>query len=129
VNGTLGVIQNLENNKVEVRTGSEVHNVGRETWEKIRYKLNNRTNELEEEVISSFTQYPLRLAWALTIHKAQGQTLESVIIDMGFGAFAYGQTYVALSRATNLDNLYLKREVRLEDIMVDPKIIEFIERN
>lgn len=129
VNGTLGVVKNLDPQKIEVRVGSETHNVGRETWEKIRYKFNPNTQELEEEVVSSFTQYPLRLAWALTIHKSQGQTLDSVIIDMGWGAFATGQTYVALSRATNLDNLYLKREVKKEDILVDPKIVEFMEKS
>lgn len=126
VNGTLGTVHSLSEKSIEVRTGGETHSVTPEIWEKIKYSVNRQTGEVEEEVVSQFKQYPLRLAWALTIHKSQGQTLESVIIDMGYGAFAFGQTYVALSRATNLDNLYLKREVRKEDIMVDPKIVEFM---
>ena len=75
--------------------------------------------------MSSFTQYPLRLAWAVTIHKAQGMTYDRVAIDLGTGAFAHGQTYVALSRCTSLEGLYLTRPVTPRDIIVDQRVVEF----
>lgn len=79
-------------------------------------------------MISSFTQFPLRLAWAITIHKSQGQTYQSVAIDLSEGAFAHGQTYVALSRCQSLERLYLTSPIKPEDIIVDQDIIEFMKR-
>ena len=79
-------------------------------------------------MVSSFTQFPLRLAWAITVHKSQGQTYNSVVIDMGRGAFVHGQTYVALSRCRSLDTLYLKRPLTFNDVIVDPAIINFMKK-
>jgi len=128
VNGSLGVIEFVSKTEVQVKIDDEVHSVLPETWEKIRYKFNAEKRQIEEEVVSSFTQYPLRLAWAITVHKSQGQTYDSVVIDMGRGAFAHGQTYVALSRCKNLDKLYLKRPLTHDDVIIDPKIIDFMKK-
>ena len=103
-----------------------VYSVPKETWSKLRYYYDQETKTIEQEVVSSFTQFPLRLAWAITIHKSQGQTFGSVVIDLGNGAFAFGQTYVALSRYQSLEGLSLKRGVAREDIMVDPIVVSFM---
>ena len=126
VNGTLGFIKSLSENEIKVDIDGIVYSVSKETWNKIRYYYDQRERKIEEEVVSSFTQYPLRLAWAITVHKSQGQTYGSVAVDMGDGAFAHGQTYVALSRCRTLETLYLKRDIMTEDIIVDPAIIEFM---
>lgn len=126
VNGTIGEIEKLNQDKVEVNIDGISYSVQPETWKKIRYTYNRIAKKIEEEVISSFTQYPLKLAWALTIHKAQGQTYGQVVIDMGQGAFTYGQTYVALSRCKTLEGLYLRRRISFEDILIDPLIVEFM---
>jgi len=76
--------------------------------------------------LAEFQQIPLRLAWAVTIHKSQGQTYDEVVIDMGRGAFSPGQTYVALSRVRSLEGLYLTRAIRMSDIMVDPDVLRFM---
>ena len=78
-----------------------------------------------EEVVSSFKQFPIKLGWAVTIHKSQGLTLESCSVDLGSGAFATGQAYVALSRCKNLNSLHLQRELKVSDALVDPDIIDF----
>ena len=104
------------------------YNVPKETWNKIKYTYNPAKRMIEEEVISSFTQFPVRLAWAITIHKSQGQTYNAVAIDMSRGAFAHGQTYVALSRSTSLEGLYLTRKIKPQDIIIDPEIIRFMSK-
>lgn len=128
VNGSIGTIESVSQTKIEVKIDGQVHEITPETWQKIRYKFNNEKRQIEEEVVSSFTQFPLRLAWAITVHKSQGQTYDSVIIDMGRGAFTHGQTYVALSRCRSLDTLYLKRPLTFADIIIDPKIIDFMKK-
>ena len=103
-NGKIGTVTKIEDDKIFVHCKDEADEieVKKETWENIRYSVNKTTRQLEEEVLGSFTQYPLRLAWAITIHKSQGLTFEKAIIDAG-EAFAPGQVYVALSRCTSLD--------------------------
>ena len=81
-----------------------------------------KKNKIEERIIGSFEQYPLRLAWALTIHKSQGQTFSKVIVDMGNGAFAHGQTYVALSRCTSIEGLILRKPLEYKDIILDDTV-------
>ncbi len=126
VNGTIGKIDSLSDDEVKVNIDGIVYSVPKETWTKIRYTYDIETRKVKEEVISSFTQFPLRLAWAITIHKSQGQTYGSVAVNMGEGAFAHGQTYVALSRCKTLEGIYLKREILSQDIIVDPLIVSFM---
>lgn len=126
VNGTLGFVHSLSENEIRVSIDGIVYPVPQETWKKIRYYYDRKKHSVEEEIISSFTQFPLRLAWAITVHKSQGQTYGSVAVDMGTGAFAHGQTYVALSRCKSLEGLYLKREINREDIIVDTTVINFM---
>ncbi len=127
VNGTIATIHSLDDNQIVVDIDGMKYPVSRHTWSKIRYTYNPSTRRIEEEVISSFTQFPLRLAWASTIHKSQGKTYNSVAIDMGSGAFAHGQTYVALSRCTTLDGLYLKQKLTRDDVIVDSAVVNFME--
>lgn len=128
VNGTVGKVERFTDDGLEVNVGDAVYLLDRETWEEISYTYDSDTQKVESKVVSSFTQYPVRLAWALTIHKSQGQTYESVALDLTTSAFAAGQIYVALSRATSLEGLYLKLPVRRRDIIVDPKVAAFMLR-
>ena len=122
VNGTICKIEELLPNQVFVNIDGFTCEVKRETWENIEYYFNREKNKIEERIIGVFEQYPLRLAWALTIHKSQGQTFSKVIVDMGNGAFAHGQTYVALSRCKSLDGLNLKRPLEYKDIILDDTV-------
>jgi len=126
VNGTVGHIHSLRKNEIEVDIDGNIYSIPQDTWKRIQYIYNEEEGIIDEETISSFTQFPIKLAWAVTIHKSQGQTYNSVIIDMGSGAFAHGQTYVALSRCTSLKGIHLKRRVLKEDIIIDPAIINFM---
>jgi len=128
VNGSLGIIDSLSKDHIKVKINGFKYTVPLETWNKITYLYNIETEKIEEDIVSSFAQYPLRLAWAITIHKSQGQTYDAVAIDLGNGSFAHGQTYVALSRCKSLDKLYLKRKVKAEDIIVDQDIINFMSK-
>jgi len=132
VNGTIGKIKRLtddmivldvlnregENNEIELF---------RFEWELVRYDYDRKERSLTSKVIGTFQQFPIKLAWAITIHKSQGKTFDRAIIDLGRGAFEFGQTYVALSRCRTLDGIILKRMLKPSDIMVDPRIIEFYE--
>lgn len=128
VNGTIGIIKSLNNKEIKVDIDGTIVDVQPETWNKIKYFYNQTTERIEEEIVSSFTQYPLRLAWAITIHKSQGRTYGAVVIDLGRGAFATGQTYVALSRCRSLEGIYLQREVTYRDIMVDESVVNFMRK-
>lgn len=129
-NGKIGVVSNLEAEKIFVKCEDEPDEieVQKEKWENIRYAVNKTTRQLGSEVLGSFTQYPLRLAWAITIHKSQGLTFEKAIIDAG-AAFAPGQVYVALSRCTNLEGMILQSRIRSSSLLSDQRIVEFSKRN
>lgn len=128
VNGTVGIVEKLEDKAIRVRIGGVVYSLERETWEEIAYTYDQAKHKVQSEVVSSFTQYPIRLAWALTIHKSQGQTYESVALDLTTATFAAGQLYVALSRATSLEGLYLKLPIKREYVMTDAKVVAFMSR-
>jgi YD repeat-containing protein len=107
--------------------GREV-DVERATWHNIRYRYNEQERKVEEEELGTFTQFPIRLAWAITIHKSQGLTFSRVNIDLTGGAFTGGQTYVALSRCTSLQGITLKKQVERGDVFVRPDIVQFATR-
>lgn len=126
VNGTIGTVVTLTKDLIEVRLeNGDIHAIEPEKWSNIRYSYDPKTKKINEEELGSFTQYPIKLAWALTIHKSQGLTFNNVIIDMGRGAFTGGQTYVALSRCRRFDGLTLRSTVADRDIFVNPAIINF----
>ena len=128
VNGTIGTVTECLDKKkkcIKVKVNGRTHKVEREEWKKVKFTYNEDLDEVYEEVISSFKQFPIKLGWAVTIHKAQGLTLESASVDLGDGAFATGQAYVALSRCKTLDSLNLVRELKVSDALVDPDIQDF----
>ncbi len=133
VNGTIGKVVELDFDKIIVEVNNdgnkELIDVDYEEWEYVKYFTDFKNpNNIEQEVLGTFQQYPLKLAWAITIHKSQGKTFDNVIIDLGKrGAFAHGQTYVALSRCTSLEGILLKTPIKPQDIMVDSRIIDFLE--
>jgi ATP-dependent exoDNAse (exonuclease V) alpha subunit len=128
VNGTVGTVVKIDA-AVHVALDSDPRNtveVQPVQWEKIQYTYDPDTNRVEEDVMATFAQFPLRLAWAVTIHKSQGQTLDSAVLDFGRGAFANGQAYVAFSRIRTLEGVYLSRTLQPSDIQVDRRVIEFM---
>ncbi len=128
VNGTIGVISAIDENhrKMSVVTedGNE-YDVAQDIWENIRYTFNEKEQKIEEQQLGIYKQFPMRLAWAITIHKSQGLTFRQVNIDFSGGVFAGGQAYVALSRCTSLDGLRLNAPIRTKDIFVRPEVIRF----
>ncbi|MBR5331929.1 MAG: AAA family ATPase [Muribaculaceae bacterium] len=126
VNGTIGKVHKATKNRIEIELENGTHHeVEPEIWRNIVYEYDEETHRVIEKEIGSFTQYPLKLAWALTIHKSQGLTFNNVIIDFGQGAFSSGQSYVALSRCTSIDGLVLKSNLNYRDVFVNPSILQY----
>lgn len=131
LNGTLGTVTNIGKNtlRVEIQNTGNTVTVQRESWKKIEYKYDRLKKRMIWETVGWFTQFPIRLGWAITIHKSQGMTLESVSINMGErGAFCSGQTYVALSRCKTLDGISLVRPISMNDVKADQAILDFYKR-
>jgi len=128
VNGTLAKVIALSQNSIVVDINGRACDIPVVKWDKIEYSYNEDEDKIEDEVVGAFAQYPIKLAWAITIHKSQGQTFDKVIIDLGYGAFTHGQLYVALSRCTRLGGISLKRPVKPSDVIFDERIYDFKER-
>jgi ATP-dependent exoDNAse (exonuclease V) alpha subunit len=128
VNGTLAKVVALSDDSIVVDINGTICDVPVVKWNKIEYTYNEDEDKIEDEIVGSFAQYPIKLAWAITIHKSQGQTFDKVIIDLGYGAFTHGQLYVALSRCTRLDGIRFKRPVAHSDIIFDRRIYDFKNR-
>lgn len=135
VNGTIGKISRIDDYEVhvEIETASgDIKEILVEEmeWEILKYKLKSeKDGQISSEIIGTFSQLPLKLAWAVTIHKSQGKTFNKVIIDMGKGAFEHGQTYVALSRCRTLDGIVLKKPISIRDVRVDERVVDFYQQH
>lgn len=125
VNGSIGIVEDLSEEEITVSIDGKKHEIPMASWDKHEYVLNEETGEIEQDVVGTFRQYPIRLAWAITIHKSQGQTFDRVIIDTGNGVFAHGQLYVALSRCTRLEGIQLKRSIVHSDVKFDENVLNF----
>ena len=127
-NGSMGVVRNLSAREIVVEllnTTHDVVSVRPEKWQKIEYSRDENDRLVENEV-GSFKQFPLNLGYAMTIHKAQGKTLDSVIVDISRGAFAHGQTYVALSRTRNASDMHIASPLRPRDVIFDNRVLDFV---
>lgn len=133
VNGTVGKVVKIEFDKdcesdvmlVEMENG-QVEEVLPHTWEMYKYKFDEKKGQIDSDTVGTFTQYPLKLAWAVTIHKSQGKTFQKVIVDIGNGAFSHGQVYVALSRCTSFEGLVLKKRIEKKHIFMDFRVRKFL---
>ncbi|MEM8908167.1 MAG: AAA family ATPase, partial [Bacteroidota bacterium] len=135
VNGTIGKITRLLDDSITVSINTpegkkKYIELDKLSWEMLRHQVNSEEEgSIDTEVIGTFSQYPIKLAWAITIHKSQGKTFDKVIINLGKGAFEHGQTYVALSRCRTLEGIVLQQPIRPRDIMIDERIVEFFEQH
>ena len=125
VNGSIGVIQHLSQDEVKVLIKGKLYSIGKAKWEKFNYQING--SFIQQKVVGSFIQFPFKLAWAVTIHKSQGQTFDKIALDLDTGAFAHGQTYVALSRGKTLGNTFILSKINQKDIIFDNRVKDFLE--
>lgn len=133
VNGTIGKIVAIEKDEEEdiilvQFSDGKTREVTPHTWELFHFFFDQNKNNLASQTVGTFTQYPMRLAWAVTIHKSQGKTFDNVIIDIGRGTFVHGQLYVALSRCTSFEGIVLKQPVAKKHIFMDWRVVKFVTR-
>lgn len=130
-NGAMGIIKDLSTREINVQLLSgtrETVSVKPDKWSKIEYSRDENDKLIEKE-IGSYKQFPLMLGYAMTIHKAQGKTLDAVVLDISRGAFAHGQVYVALSRTRNKNDMHIATPLRMRDVIFDNRVLEFIEKS
>ncbi len=125
VNGSVARISRLSEKQVWIEIDGKEYEIEPAAWEQRRYAYDQSAQKIVETVAGTFKQFPVRLAWALTIHRSQGLTLDPVYIDLGRCTFAHGQAYVALSRCRSLEGLALARPLRPSDIMFDPSVLGY----
>ncbi len=127
VNGDIGTVEKLLDSSVRVRfEDGRVEEIIGDTWEMVKYEYDEISDQLDSEVVGKYTQIPIKLAWAVTIHKSQGKTFDTAVIDFGRGTFAHGQAYVALSRVRSLQGITLKNPLRAHDVRIDERIRDFL---
>ncbi len=130
VNGTLGIVKKISNDRIRVQVNTEFgpveYDVERAEWDNIKYEEDHASGKIYPRKIGSFKQFPLKLAWVITIHKSQGQTFDNVDLHFGYGAFAHGQIYVAFSRCRTFEGIKLMKRLEPRDVILDPRIEEFL---
>lgn len=125
-NGSIGLVHEVSKDLITIKLGAGFVGIEKNTYEKVKYDYDERHDKIFSKIVATFKQFPLKLAYALTIHKSQGQTFDNITIDFGGGAFAHGQAYVALSRCTSLNGLKLSKPLNKRDIIIDKRINNFL---